>query len=194
MISKTKLQNSKLPKMLGELMHSNQFMKMFSFYALTLSLVTMLALAVVATKEPTVLTLDPKAHVLDEGEIPKPEDQISVAIRAYLEKRYKWEPKNVINKLKDSEAFIMPSTLKAFREAVSKIAKFSTEKIVTQTVYPEAIRVDLQRKTALVTGDRVTSIQGMKAAGDLKLVLSFESGSRTKENPWGIYIVKETEE
>lgn len=194
MITKTKLQNAKLPKMLGDLMHSNQFMKMFSFYALTLSLVSVIALVVVANREPTVLTLDPRAHVISESEMPKPEDQISVAIRAYLEKRYKWEPKNVITKLKDSEAFIMPSTLKAFQDAVSKVAKFSTEKIVTQTVYPENIKVDLQRKTAFVTGDRVTSIQGMKAAGDLKLVLSFESGSRTKENPWGVYIVKETEE
>jgi hypothetical protein len=48
--------------------------------------------------------------------------------------------------------------------------------------------------TALITGDRVTSIQGLKAAGNLKLQLTFESGQRTKENPWGIYITKEKEE
>jgi hypothetical protein len=39
----------------------------------------------------------------------------------------------------------------------------------------------------------VTTIQGLKAAGSLRLELSFESGSRAKENPWGLYI-KEREE
>jgi hypothetical protein len=40
----------------------------------------------------------------------------------------------------------------------------------------------------------VTSIQGLKAAGNLKLELTFESGSRTEGNPWGLYISKEREE
>jgi hypothetical protein len=33
----------------------------------------------------------------------------------------------------------------------------------------------------------------MMAAGPLKVELTFENGDRTKENPWGVYFVKEKE-
>jgi hypothetical protein len=36
----------------------------------------------------------------------------------------------------------------------------------------------------------VAAIQGLKAAGNLRLELSFEGGTRTKENPWGLYVSK----
>lgn len=194
MINKTRLQNAKLPKLVGDLMHSNQFLKMFSIYALTLVMVTGLALIFAVTKEPLVLTLNTSAEVVTKGDIPKAEDQVKEAVKAYLHMRYKWKPENVRAKLQSSEAFILPVTLKAFQEAVSKVARFSTEKIVSQTIYPEDMKVDLQRRTVSVIGDRVTSIQGMKAAGDLRLEISFDSGPRTKLNPWGFYVVKEKEE
>lgn len=56
------------------------------------------------------------------------------------------------------------------------------------------IQIDLKNSIAQIIGSRVTAIQNLKAAGELKLQLSFESGPRTKENPWGIYIRQEKEE
>lgn len=99
-----------------------------------------------------------------------------------------------MKKLKESEDFITPQAVRAFQVAVASVSKFSVDKIVTQRVYPDKIDIDLKNGTALVTGDRVTSIQGLKAAGDMRLELSFESGPRTKNNPWGLYISKEREE
>lgn len=194
MTDKTKLRASKLPRMIGDLMHSNQFLKMFSVYALTLALITCLALVFAITKEPTVLTLTPNGEVLDQVKMPRAEDEVSAAIKTYLNKRYKWRPEDVERKLKESEVFILPMTLKAFRESVSKVSKFSIEKVVSQTVYPNEMRVDLQKKVVSIRGDRFTAIQGMRAAGELKLEISFDSGPRTKENPWGVYVVKEREE
>ncbi len=188
------LQNARLPKMLGELMHSNQFLKVFSISALVLVFMVLGAIMVIATKEPLVITLGPDGKALERILVPKVEDQVREGIKHYLEKRYQWEPENVKQKLKETENFIDPSTLKLFQAAVSNIEKFSIEKIVSQKVYPQNIEVNLIKKTALVTGDRVTTIQGLKAAGNLKLELSFELGSRTKANPWGLYIVKEIEE
>lgn len=188
------LQNARLPKMLGELMHSNQFLKVFSISALVLVFMVLGAIMVIATKEPLVITLGPDGKALERILVPKVEDQVREGIKHYLEKRYQWEPENVKQKLKETENFIDPSTLKLFQAAVSNIEKFSIEKIVSQKVYPKNIEVNLIKKTALVTGDRVTTIQGLKAAGNLKLELSFELGSRTKANPWGLYIVKEIEE
>jgi len=183
-----------LPKMISELAHSNQFLKVFSLSAIVLVLMVLGVILVMATKEPMVITLGPDGKAFERTVLPKAEDQIREGIKRYLEKRYQWEPENVIKKLKESEEFITPQALKAFQGAVSNVAKFSTEKIVSQKVYPEKIEVDLKKNTALITGERVTSIQGLKAAGNLKLELSFESGPRTQNNPWGLYISKEREE
>jgi hypothetical protein len=183
-----------LPKMISELGHSNQFLKMFSISMVVLVFMVLGVILVMATKEPMIITLGPDGKAIERTILPKAEDQVREGIKRYLEKRYQWEPENVIKKLKDSEEFITPKALKAFQGAVANVAKFSTEKIVSQKVYPEKIEIDLTKNTALITGERVTSIQGLKAAGNLKLELSFESGPRTQNNPWGLYISKEREE
>lgn len=188
------LKNPQLPKMIGELLHSNQFLKVFSIGSLILVFMVLGLTMEIATREPLVITLGPDGKALERVAVPKAEDQIREGIKNYLDKRYEWNPETVKKKLKDSEEFITPQSLKAFQGAVVNVAKFSTEKIVSQRIYPDKIEVDLIKKTALITGDRVTSIQGLKAAGNLKLELSFESGPRTDANPWGIYIAKEREE
>ena len=188
------LKNAQLPKMIGQLMHSNQFLKVFSISSLALVFMVLGVILVIATKEPMVITLGPDGKAIERTVLPKAEDQIREGIKRYLEKRYQWEPENVIQKLKESEKFITPQALKAFQGASANVAKFSTEKLVSQRIYPNNIEVNFAKSTAFITGDRVTSIQGLKAAGNLKLELTFESGSRTEGNPWGIYISKEREE
>ncbi|MBS1958985.1 MAG: hypothetical protein JST80_05895 [Bdellovibrionales bacterium] len=192
----TNLKMPSLPKIVGELMHSNQFLKMFSLSAIVLVFMVLGVILVMATKEPLVITLGPDGKAIERTALPKAEDQIREGIKGYLEKRYQWEPENVIKKLKESEQFITPKALKAFQGAVANVAKFSTEKIVSQRIYTDddKIKIDLKNQTALITGDRVTTIQGLKAAGNLKLELTFENGQRTQKNPWGLYISKEREE
>jgi hypothetical protein len=188
------LKTPSLPKMISALTHTNQFLKVFSLSAVVLVLMVLGVILVLVTKEPMVITLGPDGKAFERTVLPKAEDQIREGVKRYLEKRYQWEPESVKKKLKESEDFITPQALKAFQGAVANVAKFSTEKIVSQKVYPEKIEVDLKKNTALITGERVTSIQGLKAAGNLKLELSFESGPRTQNNPWGLYISKEREE
>ena len=188
------LKNAGLPKLIGDLMHSNQFLKVFSLASLLLVFMVLGALMVFATKDPLVITLGPDGKSLERVSLPKPEDQVQEAVKRYIEKRYRWEPESVTSKLKESEAFIQPTSVKAFQAAMTNIVKFSKEKIVSQMVYPTKIDVDMNKKTALIVGDRITTIQGLKAAGGLKLELTFENGPRTDENPWGLYIAKEREE
>jgi hypothetical protein len=188
------LKNAQLPKMIGQLMHSNQFLKVFSISSLVLVFMVLGIIFVMATKEPMVITLGPDGKAIERSVLPKAEDQIREGIKRYLEKRYQWEPENVTQKLKESEKFITPQALKAFQGAIANVAKFSTEKLVSQRIYPNSIEVNLAKNTAFITGDRVTSIQGLKAAGNLKLELTYESGPRTEGNPWGLFISKEREE
>jgi len=188
------LKHSRLPKMMAELMHSNQFLKFFAIGELAALFMITVAVLVMATKEPLVIAISGDGKKIEQTVLPKAEDQIREALKRYLEKRYQWGPENVNQKLKESEEFITPQSLKAFQGAMVNITKFSKDKLVSQKVYPEKIEINLPKRTAFITGDRVTSIQGLKAAGNLRLELTFESGSRTEENPWGIYISKEREE
>jgi hypothetical protein len=194
MENKIKLQLARLPKALGELAHSNQFLKTSTLAAYGFWFVTIFVLAYELTKPPVVLTLTPAATLLEVAPPPRPEKEIAEAVKAYTNLRYRWEPRTVSQNLQSAEAFIPPQSKKAYEAATAAVAKFATEKGVSQRIYVNDTTVNLEKKTIVVTGDRVTAIQGLKAAGDLKLELSFESGPRTRENPWGVYVTREKEE
>jgi type IV secretory pathway component VirB8 len=189
-----KLKSSPFPKMMGELNHMNQFLKMFSFATLIVALASLGLSISLADKGPVVLTLNTEGKVLEKTALPKVENLIKEGITRYIEKRYNWTPVDVQNKFKDSSFFVSPTSQKAFHEAMKNVIRFSTEKQVAQKVYLANVEINIKDGIALITGDRVTSIQGLKAAGNLKLQLNFENGPRTQENPWGVYITKEKEE
>ncbi len=190
-----KLHVPKLPRSIGELTHSNQFLKFNVLTAYAISLLMIVLLFCSSLRPPTVLTLTPSAVPYESAQPPKPEDEVARAVRAYINMRYRWDAKTVAERLRQAEAFIPPASRKAFDTASANIVKFAQEKGVLQRVYPaESIAIDLEKRTALITGDRITAIQGLKAAADLRLSLDFDTGPRTRENPWGVYFVKEREE
>lgn len=183
----------KLPKALGELSHSNQFLKISTFSLLVLCGVILMILFYQTTKAPVVLSMAPDGSVYKEAVKPDPKVEIERAIREYLKHRYNWTPKTVTANVEQARVFILPSTLKVFDGSMQSVVRFSSERIVAQRVYPIDIEIDLKKGVAMIAGDRITSIQGLKAAGDLNLQLGFESGPRTERNPWGVYIQKELE-
>jgi hypothetical protein len=193
-MEKIRMKAASFPKLFAELSHSNQFLKIFSVISLAVAILAGLLAIMVSTKDPIVLSLTPSAETFEASEMPRPEDEVRMAARAYIKKRYNWEPSNVLVHLKEAEAFVLPNSLKAYRSAAMNVARFSTEKLVEQRAYPNVINVNLEKRAVIVQGDRITSIQGLKAAGDLRLELAFETGPRTKGNPWGIYVNREREE
>ena len=187
------LKNTNIPKMLGSLIHKNELLKFFAAAAMLMSILVATVLTQTVSKPPIVIPLAGSGDIYGDGAMPKPEAEIKKAINAYLELRYKWEPKNVEEKLKNAENFIAPQRLKAYRTQIANVARFSKEKLVTQKIYPSDLTVDLDNHKVRIVGDRITSIQGLKAAGDLTLELEYQGGDRTKVNPWGIFITKEKE-
>lgn len=183
----------KLPKALADLSHSNQFLKISTFSLFALCGLLVLVLFYQATKAPVVLPIAPDGSVYMNAPKPDPKIEIERAVREYLKHRYNWTPKTVAAQVEQSKPFIQSSTLKVFDSAMQNVVRFSTERIVTQRVYPVDVEVDMKKGIVMILGDRITIIQGLKAAGDLKLELGFESGNRTLQNPWGIYISKEKE-
>lgn len=193
MQTKIQIKSLKLPKLLGDLTHSNQFLKMFSISASVLTAICMVLVLLLTMHQPIVLTLNTNAKPVDQVSPPNIEQEVQAALKHYIELRYQWTPENVKQKLAEAQAMIQSSAMKAYLGAVTNIVRFSTEKQVSQRVYPGNPVVDLNRQIVSISGDRITAIQSLKAAGDLKLELGFDFGPRTKENPWGIYVTKEKE-
>ena len=188
-----KLRLRKLPKALAELSHSNQFLKVSTFSLLALTGLMLMVLFYQVTKAPIVLSMTPDGSIFKDAPKPDPKIEVERAVREYLKYRYNWTPKTVAASVESARAFILPSTLKVYDSAMQNVVRFSLERIVTQRVYPADIEVDMKKGIVMILGDRITIIQGLKAAGDLKLELGFESGPRTQRNPWGLYITKEKE-
>jgi len=188
------LKDHKFPKMMSSLMHSNQILKMFSFFTFLVCIISLGLVSSFSNQDPIILSFDVDGKEIKSTKLPPPEKLIAEGVNHYLEFRYNWNPSDVKNQLQKSAKFISPQSFNAFTEAMNIVEKFSLEKQVSQKVFVSNVKVNLESSTVAITGDRITSIQGMKAAGDLKLILNFESGSRTKDNPWGIYITKEREE
>ena len=187
------LKNVNIPKMMGSLIHNNQILKLFAAIAMLMSILTITLLTQVVSRPPLVFPINQSGELLSKGAMPKPETEIREAVQAYLNLRYKWEPSTVDAQLRSAEQFIAPLSLKAYRTQIANVARFSKEKLVSQKLYPDVLSVDLVSHKVRITGDRITSIQGLKAAGDLTLELEFQGGDRSKENPWGIFITKEKE-
>lgn len=193
MNQKIQLKIKKLPQALGELTHSNQFLKISALSSFFLCALMMGLLFIQSSKPPIILTFDEKANVIESVSQPKPELEIERAIREYVKLRYNWEPKTVSQTIADSQKFILPSNRKAFQAAMATVVKFATEKSVSQKVHLEQVQVDMEKRLATVWGDRITSIQGLKAVGNLKLQLTFAMEARSQNNPWGTYITNERE-
>lgn len=193
MVKKLNLKTNDFPKKIAELMHSNQFLKMFSVVSMLIVILMLTAMIMLISRPPEIITFDLKGKVIQSTELPDPKVLIEEAIKEYIKHRYEWTPKTVENHLNKAKHFISSKSFRAYEEATLKVISFSTQREVSQKAFPINFKIDIKNQVAKVTGERVTSIQGLKAAGDLKLELHFQSGPHTNANPWGIYISKEVE-
>ena len=188
-----KLKGISLPKMLSDLTYKYHVLVVLTVVSLFVAALSLIAVLAMSAKAPTVLAFSNKADILEKADFPKPESEIRQAISRYVEYRYKWTAKTVVENIKRAESFIDSKSLTAFQSNMTSVVRFSVDRDVEQRVYPVDFKIDLKNQTVFLTGDRVTSIQGLKAAGNLNLALEFISGPRTTNNPWGIYITKEKE-
>jgi len=183
-----------MPKVLADLKHANQLLKVFALLAFSLALVESVVLVFVINKSVQVVALDISGQRLELLKMPSAQAEIENALREYVKRRYSWEPKTVSEQLKKASAFIHQSMRSQYFNGVSKVERFSNERGVSQMAYVDHVEVDLKNGLARITGNRVTTIQGLNAAGPLKLTLNFEASMRSLENPWGIYVRREREE
>lgn len=169
----------------------------FNLKVLCSALVGLLFLMLILTlylvkRGPEVIALD-SAGDIARVETKVTDLQIQAALKEYISFRYNWTKDDVAEQLKKAEFFVAPSLIGAFRKSMGEVQKFVVEKKVRQRIYPRGIDIDLKEKKAQIIADRITEFDNLKAATEMRLTLSFAVDSRSVVNPWGIFIVKESE-
>lgn len=187
-----KLKNA-FPIIWGDLAYQNHWLRKVTFGALLVGSLSLIGNFALLNRKPLVLMLDAQANVIRPGASISPESEGEKMARRYLEVRYVWDVANQANQLTRAKTFIAPQSLKAFDKTTADLIAFSKGKNVSQRVYPIKISVNSKDSKVEVVADRITEIQGLKAATLLRVNLHFQSGPRTNENPWGVYVIKEEE-
>lgn len=193
MNKKMALQTVPFPKAMRQFAEENLNLKFLSSVLLLLITLMLLLVLFLVKKGPLVVALD------SAGEISKIETkvtdlQIANAVKEYISYRYSWDDTTISAQINKAKFFVLPSLVTAFEKSMSETQKFVHDKKVKQRVYPKSISVDLKEKSVLVLADRITEFDNLKAATEMRLTLKFSVEDRTVVNPWGVYIVKETEE
>lgn len=193
MNKKINLEISNYPQMLKEFSKENFNLKTLCAVLMFITVVMGISMAVMMQKGPSVVALDAIGQVT-KVETKVTDLQIESAAKEYLNYRYSWDEKTVLDQLKNAEHFVLPSLASSFQKSMKETIKFVQEKKVKQRVYPKNVTVDLKEKKIKVLADRITDFDGLKAATELRVTLQYDTDTRTVINPWGIYVTKETEE
>lgn len=187
-----KLKNA-FPIVWGDLAYQNHWMRKITLAALVVGALSLAGVIALLNRKPMVVFLDSQANVIRPGSLISTETEVEKMARRYLETRYLWEVANQGDQLIRAKSFIASQSLKAFEKTASDLVAFSKGKNVSQRIYPTKILVNSKESKIEVVADRITEIQGLRAATLLRVSLYFQSGPRTAENPWGIYVIKEEE-
>jgi len=182
------------PKTLDQVFTKQKLLSGFVIFLASMLFLSLVGLIWMGVKGPLVFSFDESGRAIDPMKNMQVENQIKMALKTYVDSRYNWDSQSIDVKIRDAKNFIQTKNEKVFDKSMNDLQKFAKEKSVSQKIYLESVHLDLKSHVALLVGDRVTSIQGLKAAGNLRLTLEFEEGRRTILNPWGIYISKEKEQ
>jgi type IV secretory pathway component VirB8 len=191
-MTQIKLKTS-FPHVWGDLAFQNRWLRLGMMLCLTVAALSLTATTILARRKPQIVALDQCANVTQLSDAPPLEAEVDKAARKYVDLRYSWGPDNLAIHMARAKLFVASQSQKAFDKTIADLQLFSKGKNIGQRVYPTAINVDAKNAKVQIVGDRFTEIQGLKAATILRSTLTYQTGPRTLENPWGIYVVKEEE-
>lgn len=191
-MTQIKLKTS-FPIVLGDLSFQNRWLRLGMMLCLVVAAFSLCTSAVLLRRKPIIVALDQCASVSALSDAPPIEAEVDKAARKYVELRYSWGPDTLGSHLTRAKSFVASQSLKAFEKTIGDLQTFSKGKSIGQRVYPTTISPDAKNNKVRIIGDRFTEIQGLKAATILRVTLYYQTGPRTLENPWGIYVVKEEE-
>ena len=186
------IQIRQYPKLVEEFAKENFNLKTLVGVLIALMLINSVTLAYILRRGPMVVPLQADGNIA-RVDSQVTDAQIQAAVKEYMNTRYTWTDSTISAQVKRAEFFIAPQLVAAFQRAMVETLKYVHEKKVVQRVYARTTEVNFKDRQILITADRITEFDGLKAASEMRIVLNFDLEARTVVNPWGIYITKETE-
>jgi len=181
------------PVVWGDLAFQNQWLRKITMLSLALAVPSVCLSLMLMAKKPHIIVMDTQAKIVRQENAASPEAEAVMAAKRYLELRYTWQPTNQAAQLSLAKNFIASQSIKAFEKTAADLVAFSKGKNVAQRVYPLSVNADTKDGRIQIVADRFTEIQALKAATALKVTLVYQTGTRTLDNPWGVYVVREEE-
>jgi hypothetical protein len=154
-----KLKGISLPKMLSDLTYKYHVLVVITVGSMIVSAFSAIGMIAMSAKAPTVLALSSRGDIFDRSDLPKPEDEIKQAISHYVNYRYKWNAKTVVENIKKAESFIDTKSLAAFPGVTVKFPAFSVpitvnvlaEALEPNTIFVSSCKVELAATVKLET-------------------------------------------
>lgn len=178
----------------GEEMAQNRILKGFLLFFIVVCSLQAVAIALMSQRKVAVVAVsnsDSRALSADfEGQEILQKEAIRV-LSQYAQAHLTWEFSTIERGFELAAKHIHPDFEKDFKKANQEQIRIAKEKKLSQTFYTSELNIDLKSNSALLKGDRILIVEGLRATNPLVLELKYIYGARTESNPEGIYVASE---
>ena len=175
----------------------NSILKGLLAFLTLMNIALIISLTILASKKPLLISQNKSKTQLIHitHSIPKDfiKNEIKQSITRFIQLRHNWNDKTIDSRLKKSAQFIATQfKAKFFRANLENIKTAKTKKITQKFYISKEVKIDPIKKEALITGDRILIVEGLRATQPMTFKLNYQFGERGGKNPEGVYITKET--
>lgn len=179
----------------GEETAQNKILKGLTALLVTLVAIQSIALVVLSLRKPVLIAVSSEESKVLIAAPPHEtilKREVERVVESYITARHNWGWNQIEKSLNEALRFVDKDFEKTFRKATEQQIKIAKEKKLSQTFYPSKPSIDLDAGTATITADRILTIDGLRAVSPMTLQVGFRLGTRSTENPEGIYVTEET--
>ncbi len=172
----------------------NRILKGLLTFLLAIVALQSVALVVLSIRKPALIAVTPTDTRFLAVTPPNQElleSEVKRAITGYLKAHYNWEPSNIDASFKEAAKYVDSSFVKAFLSANQEQIRIAKEKKLSQRFFVAQMSMDMSKKRVVVEGERILLVEGLRAANSITVEVQFDLGTRSIENPEGVFIVGE---
>lgn len=180
----------------GDEAAQNYFLKVLFIAAFTLISIETIAIVALSLRKPILVAVGSSETKVLTYSPPTPDllkSELDRYVKKYGETRYRFTPETIQDRINEAKKLVGEDFKKQFDSANAEQIKMIREKKISQSVYfSQNPEIDPEKLTAKIFMDRIFSIEGIRGTAPLTLLVQFQYGARTIDNPEGIYITGES--
>jgi TraE protein len=178
----------------GNEVAQNQILKYLLLLSTALNAASVICILFLALRTPPIFAVSSvESGILKANTVPKEflESEAKRVIGLYLQSRHNWDSNTITQSIGTAAQYVDEAFRKTYLQANETQIRIAKEKRISQKFYTNEIKVDLAQGKATVRGDRIISVDGLRAVSPLAFNLDFRMGKRIEANPEGVYIISE---